>query len=171
MTSPQTVNFVEEVLIAGIEERQDIANITQHEAPFGEIMIDSGAAAHVCPPWFGTSFPLHQMSEASKPQLRTATDNNIHVYGYRWIHFRNQKGQHIVIPFYVCDVKHPILSVRRLIHQGFEINLKDNSTMTHQRSFESHITHNEMVCFTSISDKQQYHKDINLPSKTQQKDR
>ena len=150
VTSPQTVNFVEEVLIAGIEERQDIANITQHEPSFEEIMIDSGAAAHVCPPWFGTSFPLHQMSEASKPQLRTVTDNNIHVYGYRWIHFRNQKGQHIVIPFYVCDVKHPILSVTRLIHQGFEINLKDNSTMTHQRSFESHITQRDGLLYIHL---------------------
>ena len=82
-------------------------------------MIDSGAAAHVCPPWFGTSFPLHHLKESSKPQLRTATDNNIYVYGYRWIHFVNQRGQRIVIPFYVCDVKHPILSVTRLIHQGF----------------------------------------------------
>ena len=60
-------------------------------------MIDSRAAAHVCPPWFGTSFPLHHLEESSKPQLRTVTDNNIYVYGYRWIHFVNQRGQHIVI--------------------------------------------------------------------------
>ena len=35
-------------------------------------------------------------------------------------------GQRIVIPFYVCDIKQPMLSVTRLIEQGFQIVLDDN---------------------------------------------
>ena len=45
-----------------------------------------------------------------------------------------------MIPFYVCDVKQPILSVTRLIHQGFEINMSEQSTMTNPKSFESPVT-------------------------------
>ena len=86
-SSAQAINFVEEVLIAGIEDHQ--GDSSSRTSSFEEIMIDSGAAAHVCPPWFGTSFPLHHLEESSKPQLRTVTDNNIYVYGYRWIHFVN----------------------------------------------------------------------------------
>ena len=81
-SSAQAINFVEEVLIAGIEDHQ--GDSSSRTSSFEEIMIDSGAAAHVCPPWFGTSFPLHNLEESSKPQLRTVTDNNICCYGYRW---------------------------------------------------------------------------------------
>ena len=147
-SSAQAINFVEEVLIAGIEDHQ--GDSSSRTSSFEEIMIDSAAAAHICPPWFGTSFPLHHLEDSSTPQLRTVTDNNIYVYGYRWIHFVNQRSQHIVIPFYVCDVKHPILSVTRLIHQGLEINLKDNSTMTHQKSFESHITQRDGLLYIHL---------------------
>ena len=113
-------------------------------------MIDSGAATHVSPPWFGTSFPLHQMRQQDKPILRTVTGTNIWVYGYRWIHFLNQRGQHIVIPFYVCDVKQPILSVIRLIHQGFEINMSEQSTMTNPKSFESPITQKDGLLYINL---------------------
>ena len=126
-----TINAMEESVIAAIDSIKSIGVTTAIN--FEEIMIRSGAAAHVCPPWFGTSVPLDHMDEASKPQLRTATDNNTYVYGYREIHFANHRGQHIVIPFYLCDVKHPILPGTRLVHQGFEISLKDNGTMTHQK--------------------------------------
>ena len=47
-----------------------------------------------------------------------------------------------MIPFYVCDVKQPTLSVTRLIHQGFEIKMSQQSTMTHPKSFESPTTQN-----------------------------
>ena len=134
-SSAQAINFVEEVLMAGIEDHQ--GDSSSRTSSFEEIMIDSGAAAHVCPHWFGTSFPLHHLEESSKPQLRTVTDNSIYDYGYRWIHFVNQRGQHIVIPFYVC-VKHPILSVTRLIHQGFEELI---------RSHESHITQRDGLLY------------------------
>ena len=48
-----------------------------------DIMIDSGAATHVCPPWFAPSTPMYNLEHGQGPQLRTATDENIPVYGYK----------------------------------------------------------------------------------------
>ena len=95
-------------------------------------MIDSGAATHVCPPWFGNEFPLNSLTENEKPNLISGTN------GYRWIHFNNENGQSVVIPFYVCQVKQPILSVSRLTHQGFEVNFNsDTLEVKHKESFNS----------------------------------
>ena len=37
-------------------------------------MIDSGAATHVCPPWFAQNSPLYTRQQGQGPSLRTATD-------------------------------------------------------------------------------------------------
>ena len=80
------------------------------------------------------------MKQNDKPILRTVTGTDIWVYGYRWIHFINEQDRQIVIPFYVCDVNAPILSVSRLIKQGFEINLGEKSKLRQPPHFESTIT-------------------------------
>ena len=98
------------------------------------IMIDSGAATHVCPKWFANNYPLHPLAPGQGPQLRTATNKPIQLYGVRWVYMQAQ-GQPIVIPFYVCDVRDPILSVTRLAEQGFDIRFNDNPTMTHNKGF------------------------------------
>ena len=53
-----------------------------------EIMIDSGAATHVCPPWLATHPPLYALQQGQGPNLRTATDEEINMYtdtnGYWW---------------------------------------------------------------------------------------
>ena len=98
------------------------------------IMIDSGAATHVCPKWFANNYPLHPLAPGQGPQLRTATNKPIRLYGVRWVYMQAQ-GQPIVIPFYVCEVRDPILSVTRLAEQGFDIRFNDNPTMTHNKGF------------------------------------
>ena len=45
------------------------------------------------------------------------------------------RGQPIVIPFYVCDIHDPILSVTRLAEQGFDIRFNDTPTMRHDKGF------------------------------------
>ena len=100
--------------------------------------VDSGAATHVRPLWFGNSFP---------PQLRTVTDDNIQLHGYRWIYTQNVQGRPVVIPFYVCDVQQPILSVTRLAEQGFHINFKDNPTITHSQGFASSLKQKDGLYF------------------------
>ena len=78
-TSPgmaQSISAMEDIYIATIVS---INQIGQPPATDESIMIDSGAATHVSPPWFGTSFPLHQMRQQDKPILRTVTGTNIWV--------------------------------------------------------------------------------------------
>ena len=77
------------------------------------ILVDSGAATHVCPKDYATQFPLEPL-EASTPQLFTATDDPVQVYGIRRVYYQCQ-GQRVVIPYFACDVKYPIISVSRLI--------------------------------------------------------
>ena len=106
-----------------------INQIGQPAAAEETIMIDSGAATHVCEPWFGTSFPLHQMKQQDKPILRTVTGTGFMA---------------------TDDVKQPILSVTGLMHQGFEINMSESSTMTHPKSFESHITQKDGLLYINL---------------------
>ena len=51
----------------------------------------------------------------------------------------NNDNYKIVVPFYVCDVKQPIMSVTRLTEQGFNIQFKDTPTMSHSRGFYSNL--------------------------------
>ena len=51
----------------------------------------------------------------------------IKLFGYRWVCVTNRSGQQIVIPFYVCEVKQPILSATRLVEQGFQLTLDGGS--------------------------------------------
>ena len=69
------------------------------------IMVDSGAATHVCPTDYALQFRLEECG-ASTPQIYTVTDDPIKVNGIKKIHYKCN-GQHLVIPFYVCDVKSP----------------------------------------------------------------
>ena len=104
-----------------------------------EIMIDSGAATHVCPPWFAQNSPLYTLQQGQGPSLRTATDEEINMYGYKWVLMANNDNYKIVVPFYVCDVKQPIMSVTRLTEQEFNIQFKDTPAMSHSRGFHSNL--------------------------------
>ena len=98
------------------------------------IMMDSGAATHVCPLWFADNYPIHRFDEAQLPNLRTVTNKTIQCYGVRSVYMRS-RGQPIVIPFYACDIHDPILSVTRLAEQGFDIRFNDAPTMSHNKGF------------------------------------
>ena len=105
-----------------------------------EIMIDSGAATHVCSSWFAQNSPLYTLPQGQGPSLRTATDEEINMYGYKWVLMANNDNYKIVAPFYVCDVKQPIMSVTRLTEQGGSTySSKDTPTMSHSRGFHSNL--------------------------------
>ena len=112
-----------------------------------DLMIDSGAATHVCPPWFATESQIQPLTPENGPQLRTVTNQPIMLHGYKWVCVNNINGQRIVIPFYVCDIKQPILSVTRLIEQGFQIVLGDNPRIHHDKGFDSSITRSHGLLF------------------------
>ena len=112
-----------------------------------DLMIDSGAATHVCPQWFAPRFQLHALPKGDEPQLRTVTNTQIAVHGYKYVIMKNNKGQPIVIPFYVCDVHAPILSVTRLTEQGFNIQLNETPTITHKHGFETQLVQKDGFYF------------------------
>ena len=80
-------------------------------------MVDSGSS-HTCLPTMvcHKNSPIQPLSADNGPQLRTVTNNEIRLYGYKWVYWCTmQKDNYkIVIPFYVCDVHQPIISVSRL---------------------------------------------------------
>ena len=79
-----------ELIVAAVNEQEATDN-NQHQQTHRReqqdglvnLMVDSGAATHVCPLWFGNSFPLHRLQRGEGPQLRTVTDDNIQLHGYR----------------------------------------------------------------------------------------
>ena len=91
------------------------------------ILVDSGAATHVCPKDYATQFPLEPLG-ASTPQLFTATDDPIQIYGIRRVYYQCQ-GQPVVIPYFACDVKYPIISVSRLIDRGYDLYWANTGTI------------------------------------------
>ena len=117
-----------------------------------ELMIDSGAATHVCPTWFAPNTPLFRLPEGAGPTLRSVTNDNIQLFGYKWVYMQNNNGQSIVIPFYVCKVHQPILSVTRLAEQGFTVQFSDTPSITHSTGFHS----------TLVKKNQLYHLQVNV---------
>ena len=105
---------------------------------YSDIMVSTGVATHVCPPWFAQEFPILTLTADKEPQLRTATDDEIKLYGYKLVYMHNVEGQPVVIPFYVCDVPQPIVAVSRLEEQGFELTFKEGQpTVRHAKGFNT----------------------------------
>ena len=125
------------------------AQALQHDNK-NDLMVDSGAVTHVCPPWFSTETTLHELRQSETPNLRTATDDAIKVYGYKWVYMTNNNNQAIVIPFYVCDVAQPILSATRLAEQGFEITLSEQPRIKHTNGFESTLKQQHGLYYLSV---------------------
>ena len=64
---------------------------------------------------------------------------------------QNSNNQSIVIPFYVCDVSQPILSVNRLAEQGFNITFSDQPTITNSNGFEAKLKQEDGLYFLPVT--------------------
>ena len=126
-----------------------LQSVQQDEAKV-DIMIDSGAATHVCPPWFAPNSPMYTLQHGQGPQLRTATDENIQVYGYKWVLMTNVNKQQLVVPFFVCEVTQPIMSVTRPAEQGFSIQLNETPTVTHTKGFNTALVQRDGLYFMTM---------------------
>ena len=62
----------------------------------------------------------------------------------------NTNKQTIVVPFYVCDVTQPIMSVTRLAEQGFNTQFNETPTITHTKEFNSTLKQREGLYFLPI---------------------
>ena len=97
---------------------------------YRHLLIDSGASTHVCPKDFAPNLPLRPCGE-SVPQLYTVTNKKIPVYGIKYVPYK-QDNFRIMIPYYVCDVKYPILSASRLLDRGYGLDFTPrHCTITH----------------------------------------
>ena len=74
---------------------------------------------------------MHTLQHGQGPQLRTSTDETNPVYGYKWVSMTNINKQQLVVPFFLCEVTQPVMSVTRLAEQGFNIQLNEAPTVTH----------------------------------------
>ena len=110
-------------------------------------MIDSGAAMHVCPPWFAPDTPMYTLQHGQGPQLRTATEEDIPVHGYKWVLMTNTNRQQDAVPFYVCDATQPIMSVTRLAKQGFNAQLNETPTITHMKGCSAALVQRDGLYF------------------------
>ena len=62
----------------------------------------------------------------------------------------NTNKQTLVVPFYVCDVTQPIMSVTRLAEQGFNTQLNETPTITHSKGFNSVLRQREGLYFLPV---------------------
>ena len=94
---------------------------------YHHLLIDSGASTRVCPKDYAPNLPPRPCGE-SVPQLYTVTP----VYGIKYVPY-------IMIPYYVCGVKYPILSASRLLDRGYGLDFNPrHCTITHGQQQAHH---------------------------------
>ena len=93
-----------------LEEHLLVSSISNHD---DWILCDSGAATHCCP-----LLPL----TGRAPPLRSISGQPLTVFGRRILKM-NFGGQDSFLHFYVCDVPYCVVSVGRLLRQGYSVQL------------------------------------------------
>ena len=92
------------------------------------ILFDSVASANCCPKDFGSEWPLLPLN-GEPPPLRSISGQPLHVYGRRLIRM-TLDGVPTCFHSYVCDVPYPVVSVARLLLQGYKVNMNSPYTCT-----------------------------------------
>ena len=85
------------------------------------ILFDSGAATHCCPKDFAADWPLLPLTGRAPP-LRSISGQPLTVFGRRLVKV-DFSGQSCYLHFYVCDVPYCVVSVGRLLRQGYSVTL------------------------------------------------
>ena len=86
------------------------------------ILFDSGASANCCPKDFGADWPLLPLN-GEPPPLRSISGQPLHVYGRRLIRMKLDEVP-VCLHFYVCEVPYPVISVARLLLQGYKVSME-----------------------------------------------
>ena len=101
-----------------LEEHLLVSSISNQE---DWILFDSGAATHCCPKDFASDWPLLPLTGRAPP-LRSISGQPLTVFGRRIVKM-NFDGQDSFLHFYVCDVPYCVVSVGRLLRQGYSVQL------------------------------------------------
>ena len=81
---------------------------------------------------------------------RATAKDSIPVYGYKSVLMTNANKQQLVVPFFVCQITQPSVSVARLAEQGFSIQLNETPTITHTKGFNSALVRREGLYFMTM---------------------
>ena len=84
----------------------------------GMLLVDSGAAVHVCPRWYVGS---RSIEKSERLDLRSANGEPIVSYGAVEVPVQCSRDVVARIKFNVADVAKPILSVSKLIEKGYNV--------------------------------------------------
>ena len=85
------------------------------------ILFDSGAAANCCPKNFAPEWPLLPITGV-KPPLRSVTGQPLKIYGRKLVGMKSGNCE-FYLHFYVTDIDYPLVSVGRLLNQGYQVEL------------------------------------------------
>ena len=85
------------------------------------ILFDSGAAANCCPKHFAPEWPLLPITGV-KPPLRRVTGQPLKIYGRKLVGMKSGNCE-VYLHFYVTDIDYPLVSVGRLLNQGYQVEL------------------------------------------------
>ena len=85
------------------------------------ILFDSGAAANCCPKNFALEWPLLPIT-GTKPPLRSVTGQPLKIYGRKLVGMTSGSCD-FYLHFYVTDIDYPLVSVGRLLNQGYQVEL------------------------------------------------
>ena len=88
------------------------------------ILFDSGAAANCCPKNFAPEWPLLPIT-GTKPPLRSVTGQPLKIYGRKLVGMRSGDCA-FYLHFYVTDIEYPLVSVGRLLNQGYQVELSSD---------------------------------------------
>ena len=91
-----------------------IAAVPSHEH---WILFDSGAAAHCCPADYAPDYPLLPVGK-DPPKLRSVTGKPLNILGRKLIKY-DAAGVSLFVNYYVCDVPFCLVSVARMLLQGY----------------------------------------------------
>ena len=94
------------------------------------LVVDSGAYVHVCPKSYATHATLQPLPERRRGlDLRSASGKMLKVWGLREVAYNaldlHGKVFTVKIPFVVCAVRRPLLSLAMLEDKGFHMTVHD----------------------------------------------
>ena len=91
-----------------------IAAVPSHEH---WILFDSGAAARCCPADYAPDYPLLPVGK-DPPKLRSVTGKPLNILGRKLLKY-DAAGVSLFVNYYVCDVPFCLVSVARMLLQGY----------------------------------------------------
>jgi len=103
-----------------------VTQLIAHYNSGDQVMVDSGAATHVCPKDYASESPLLPLA-LNTPTLHTVTGSPMKLYGQKLVHYKLGPLT-ASVNYLVSDVHFPVLSVSQLMKLGFVVHLSDSGS-------------------------------------------